>query len=142
MTLTFPNFGRSYDARRDLIRCWGYDSALEVACFVETSALCERRPETGKLEAAYLDAFDAAREQILAVAHKAYSQARPGPFLLAEADFCLQPASQRRQAAPQRPFFPSASSRARFPSLIDSRTCRLPPAIRTAACRAKVCPHW
>src|SRR3546814_2057400 len=74
MTLTFPKLSRSYDARRDLVRFWGYDSALEVAFFVETSALCKLRPETGKLEAAYLDAFDAAREQILAVAHKVYSQ--------------------------------------------------------------------
>src|SRR3546814_13680382 len=72
--LTFPNLSRSYDARRDLVRFWGYDSALEVAFFVETSALCKLRPETGKLEAAYLDAFDAAREQILAVAPKVYSQ--------------------------------------------------------------------
>lgn len=87
MTLTFPNLSRSYDARRDLVRFWGYDSALEVAFFVETSALCKLRPETGKVEAAYLDAFDAAREQILAVAHKVYSQARHSPFLLAEADF-------------------------------------------------------
>src|SRR3546814_17424538 len=96
--LTFPNLSRSYDARRDLVRFWGYDSALEVAFFVETSALCKLRPETGKLEAAYLAAFDAAREQILAVAHTVYSPARPGPFLLAEAAFCLPPASHPRPA--------------------------------------------
>src|SRR3546814_18341761 len=100
MTLTFPNLSRSYDARRDLVRFWGYDSALEVAFFVETSALCKLRPETGKLEAAYLDAFDAAREQILDYAHQVYSQARPGPFLLAEAELCPPPASPATQAAP------------------------------------------
>src|SRR3546814_16594509 len=98
MTLTFPNLSRSYDARRDLVRFWGYDSALEVAFFVETSALCKLRPETGKLEAAYLHAFDAAREQILAVAHTVYSQARHGPFLLAEADSCLPLSTPRPHA--------------------------------------------
>jgi hypothetical protein len=39
MALNFPNGSRSFDARRDLIRFWGYDSALEISFFVEMSAL-------------------------------------------------------------------------------------------------------
>lgn len=87
MALTFPNLSRSYDARRGLVRFWGYDSALEVAFLVEVGALCKLRPQTGDLEEAYLDAFDATREQVLAVARKVYSKARYGPFLLTATDF-------------------------------------------------------
>ena len=31
MTLDFPNESRSYDAKRNLVRFWGYDSALEIS---------------------------------------------------------------------------------------------------------------
>lgn len=87
MTLAFPNLSRSYDARRELVRFWGYDSALEVPFFVEAGALCKLIPQTSNLEAGYLDAFDASRERILDVARKVYSQARDGPFLLTATDF-------------------------------------------------------
>lgn len=38
MTLNFPNASRSYDETRNLIRFWGYDSALEICFFIEARA--------------------------------------------------------------------------------------------------------
>jgi hypothetical protein len=87
MTLNFPNGSRSYDARRNLIRFWGYDSALEISFFLEVSALCKLNPQTSNLEAGYLEAFDAARDRIHETARKVYSRARKGAYLLAAADF-------------------------------------------------------
>jgi hypothetical protein len=87
MTLNFPNGSRSYDARRNLIRFWGYDSALEISFFVEVSALYKLNPQTRNVEAGYLEAFDAARDRIHETARKAYSRARKGAYLLAAADF-------------------------------------------------------
>jgi hypothetical protein len=87
MTLNFPNESRSFDARRNLVRFWGYDSALEISFFVEAGALCKLNPKTRTGEAGYLDAFDAARDRIHETARKAYSRARKGTYLLAAADF-------------------------------------------------------
>ena len=87
MTLNFPNGSRSYDARRNLIRFWGYDSALEISFFLEVSALRELNPQTSNVEAGYLEAFDAARDRIHETARKVYSRARKGAYLLAAADF-------------------------------------------------------
>ena len=87
MTLNFPNGSRSYDARRDLIRFWGYDSALEISFFVEVSALCKLNPLTSNAEAGYLEAFDAARDRIHETARKVYSRSGKNAYLLAAADF-------------------------------------------------------
>jgi hypothetical protein len=87
MTLNFPNGSRSYDATRNLVRFWGYDSALEISFFVEVSALYKLHPQTRDVEAGYLEAFDAARDRIHETARKVYSRARKGAYLLAAADF-------------------------------------------------------
>ncbi len=87
MTLNFPNGSRSYDASRNLIRFWGYDSALEVSFFVEVSALIKLAPHTRNVEAGYLEAFDAARDRIHEVARKVHSRARKDVCLLEAADF-------------------------------------------------------
>jgi hypothetical protein len=87
MTLNFPNESRSYDAKKNLVRFWGYDSALEVPFFVEGVALCKLKPETKTVEAGYLDAFDAQRDRIHETARKVYSRTRKGSYLLAAADF-------------------------------------------------------
>ncbi len=87
MTLNFPNGNRSYDARRKLIRFWGYDSALEISFFMEVSALYKLNPQTRNVEAGYLEAFDAARDRIHETARKVYSRARKDAYLLAAADF-------------------------------------------------------
>jgi len=87
MTLNFPNTSRSYDTRRNLIRFWGYDSALEVTFFVELGALYKLDPQIRNEEAGYLEAFDAARDRIHEAARKVYSRTRKGAYLLAAADF-------------------------------------------------------
>ena len=87
MPLNFPNGSRSYDERRNLVRFWGYDSALEISFFVEVSALCKLVPQTRNLEAGYLEAFDAARDRIYEIARKVYSRNRQGAYLLAAVDF-------------------------------------------------------
>ena len=87
MTLVFPNHNRSYDERRMLVRFWGYDSALEIAFFIEASALHKLNPQTRNAEAGYLEAFDAARDRIHETARKVYSRAGDGAYLLAAADF-------------------------------------------------------
>jgi hypothetical protein len=87
MTVNFPNVSRSYDARRNLIRFWGYDSALEIPFFLEVSALFRLIPQTTDVEAGYLEAFDAARDRIHEAARKVYSRSHKGVYLLAAADF-------------------------------------------------------
>jgi len=87
MTLNFPNASRSYDETRNLVRFWGYDSALEICFFIEASALCKLMPQTGNMEADCLETFDAARERILEAARKTYARGRCGPYLLTAADF-------------------------------------------------------
>lgn len=87
MTLNFPNGSRSYDAKRNLIRFWAYDSALEISFLVEVSALHKLNPQTRNVEAGYLEAFDGARDQIREIARKVYSRTRQGTYLLAAADF-------------------------------------------------------
>lgn len=87
MSLNFPNESRSYDGRRDLVRFWGYDSALEVPFFVEVSALRKLSPQMKNVEAGYLEAFDVARNRIHQAARKVYSRARKGAYLLAATDF-------------------------------------------------------
>lgn len=86
MTLDFPNASRSYDARRNLVRFWGYDTAIEISFFVEAGAFCKLDPETDGMEAACLAAFDDARERVHAAARKAYAQGRKDAYLLAAAD--------------------------------------------------------
>ena len=87
MTLNFPNGSRSYDARKNLVRFWGYDSALEISFFIEVGALYKLNPQTRNVEEGYLEAFDAARDQIYETARKIYSRARKDAYLLAAADF-------------------------------------------------------
>jgi hypothetical protein len=54
---------------------------------VEAGALHKLSPQTGNLEAGYLEAFDTARDRIHETARKAYSRAHNGAYLLAAADF-------------------------------------------------------
>ncbi len=87
MTLNFPNRSRSYEERRNLVRFWGYDTALEISFFVEVSALFKLYPQTKNEEAGYLEAFDTARDRIHEAARKVYSKTRQGAYILAAADF-------------------------------------------------------
>ncbi|MEQ9172921.1 MAG: DUF1488 family protein [Rhodospirillales bacterium] len=89
MNLNFPNASRSFEAKRNRVRFWGYDSALEITFFVESSLLMKLCPDCGQGEAGVLKAFDAMIERIHGAAQKAYkgSRERSDIFVLAEAQF-------------------------------------------------------
>jgi len=87
MALGFPNRSRSYDARRNLIRFWGHDSALEISFFVEVAALRKLCSQTMDDEAAYLAAFETVRDRIHDAARSAYSRTQKDVYLLAATDF-------------------------------------------------------
>lgn len=74
MKLSFPNGSRSFDATRNRVRFWAYDSALELSFFVEESALRRLCPDMGSEEDDYLASFDFARKQIYAVADRIYGR--------------------------------------------------------------------
>jgi len=73
MRLAFPNECRSFDSKRNRVRFWGYDRAIEISFFVDAEALEKLNPEMGAAEAGMLEAFDAARERIQGVADYVYS---------------------------------------------------------------------
>jgi uncharacterized protein DUF1488 len=81
MTLTFPNPSRSFDATRNAVRFWGYDSAIECSFFVTRDAL-ERLPRLLPEELALLAAFDGNREQICRAATRVYSRGQRGSYEL------------------------------------------------------------
>ena len=89
MALSFPNQSRSFDATRNRVRFWGYDSAIEISFFVEEDALQRLSPAMSGAEAGFLKAFDAARKRIHEVADKVYVRGRKGTyaFILAAEDF-------------------------------------------------------
>lgn len=89
MTLTFPNPSRSFDATRNRVRFWGYDSAIEISFFVEAGALRHLCPEMNNVEAGFLEAFDDARKRIHEVADKVYVRSgnRSYAYSLAAEDF-------------------------------------------------------
>ena len=89
MSLSFPNPSRSFDAGRNRVRFWGYDSAIEVSFFVEADALKRLCPEMSSAEAGFLQAFDTARVRIHEVADKVYVHGGKGTYsyILAAKDF-------------------------------------------------------
>jgi hypothetical protein len=90
MTLSFPNPSRSFDANKNRVSFWGYDSVIEITFFVEAAALQKLYPETSDTEAGFLKAFDAVRKRIHEVAGNVYMRSRrKGSFTynLAAEDF-------------------------------------------------------
>lgn len=87
MALNFPNGSRSYDERRDLVRFWGHDEALEIAFFVNACALRKLFPSLLVGESGYLEAFDAALEKIHASARMVYTREGKDAYLLVASDF-------------------------------------------------------
>jgi hypothetical protein len=73
MALNFPNMSRSYDAAGNRVRFWGHDGTVEVAFFLETSALLRLFPDTPNIEFRILEAFDIAWDRIIAAARRVYS---------------------------------------------------------------------
>ena len=80
MKITFPNPSRSYDATKNQVRFWGYDSTIEITFFIEAEALQKLCPELRNVEAGFLDAFDATRKRIHQVADKVYSHGKSGSY--------------------------------------------------------------
>ena len=89
MAVNFPNLSRSFDAAKNRIRFWGYDSAMEISFFVEADALRKIDPETSNDEAGYLTTFDTARERIHEIANEVYGRGSKGSYtyVLAAAHF-------------------------------------------------------
>jgi hypothetical protein len=89
MRLCFPNPSRSFDAGRNRVLFWAYDSAIEVSFYVEADALMRLCPDMSSAEAGYLQAFDVARERIHEVANKIYGRGGKGTYsyILAAKDF-------------------------------------------------------
>ena len=87
MSLIFPNQSRSYDATRDAVRFWGYQSAMEYSFFVTTDALKKVQPDMRSDEAGFLDAFDVNRDRICAIAAVVYGRGRKGSYELVPTDF-------------------------------------------------------
>lgn len=89
MNLVFPNRSRSFEAIKNRIRFWGYDSAIEITFFVEGDALMKINPEAVSDERQLLDVFDNALEEIRGVANKVYQHGRERAYVyvLAAKDF-------------------------------------------------------
>ncbi|MDV4154116.1 DUF1488 domain-containing protein [Rhizobium brockwellii] len=86
MALIFPNRSRSFDEARKGVRFTGYDGMFEVRFLVEEAALGSAITQNST-EAAYLNAFDAARSAIQEAASRAYQHRRGNNFTLTAADF-------------------------------------------------------
>lgn len=87
MPLIFPNLSRSFDATRDAVRFWGYDSALECSFFVTRGALKQLVPNLFTGETDLLTAFDMDRERICWAATRVYSRGSRGSYELNASDF-------------------------------------------------------
>jgi hypothetical protein len=87
MTLHFPNRSRSYDARNKRVRFWGHDSAMEVAFYLEETAIFQLAPETASEEEEILTAFDANWSRIMKTADRAYEGTHQYSHVLAAKDF-------------------------------------------------------
>jgi hypothetical protein len=87
MSLSFPNDSRSYDATRQAVRFWGYDSAMEVSFFVTYEALKRLQSDLEHDQAAALVVFDRHRNAIYAAATKIYARGRKGSYELTAAEF-------------------------------------------------------
>lgn len=91
-SVIFPNQSRSFDGAKNRVRFWGYDSAIEISFFMETSALQKispDMPDRDDAEAGILQAFDAARDQIEKVADRLYLRSKKNAYAytLAAEDF-------------------------------------------------------
>lgn len=87
--LSFPNQCRGFDATRNRVQFWGYDTAIEISFFVTADALRKLSPAMSGTEAGVLEAFDGARERIHKVADKVYERGHKESYvyLLTAADF-------------------------------------------------------
>ena len=89
MKLSFPNPCRSFDATKNRICFWGYDSTIEVSFFVGMDGLKRLCPDMSDGETGFLQAFDAALKRIHEVADSVYVRGGDGScaYILTAGDF-------------------------------------------------------
>jgi len=89
MALNFPNPSRSFEAKHNRVRFWGYDSAIEITFFIPTDALLKICPEADSAEMGLLEAFDCTLERIHKIAREVYQRSREHSYAycLAAKDF-------------------------------------------------------
>jgi hypothetical protein len=76
VALSFPNRERSYEARKDRVRFWGYDGSIEITFFIHADVLAGLVPERQNPNERALETFDNLTERIYAAANKVYSKRR------------------------------------------------------------------
>lgn len=89
MALRFPNPSCSFDASKNRVDFWGYDSVIEVSFHIEAEALKKLCPQMDDAEAGLLKAFINLRKRIQAVAAEAYRKNRKvsNAYVLTARDF-------------------------------------------------------
>ena len=87
MAISFPNYSRSYDTTRRVVRFWGYDGAMETSFFVSGEALKQIQPDMQFDEVGVLRAFDLNRALICTTAAKVYKRGHKGSYDLLREDF-------------------------------------------------------
>jgi Protein of unknown function (DUF1488) len=87
MKLSFPNTSRTYDVSRRTIRFTGYFAIFEIVFDLDQAALMRMSPKAAADEASLLDAFDANRGRIEAVANTVYWRQRKDYCQLSLRDF-------------------------------------------------------
>lgn len=81
MTLNFPNESRSFEAKRNRVRFWGYDHAVEITFFMEGRALLKLCPGVDPAEGGFLEAFDSMLERIHEIAKSVYERSRERSYV-------------------------------------------------------------
>ena len=71
--MMFASHRRTYDAKRQAVRFYGYDSATPCSFFITAETLRRVHPEMIHSEAGMLEAFDSNRNLICAMAARLYS---------------------------------------------------------------------
>lgn len=79
--LNFINPTRSFDKENNYVRFWGCDGTIEVACFLEASALQLINPDVEQTELGFLKEFDSSISRIHEVAQKVYSRSARGTYV-------------------------------------------------------------
>ena len=91
MKLNFPNPSRSYDAAKNRVCFWGYDSTIEVSFYIEVDALLRLCPGMSGAEKEFIKAFDSVLSRIHKAANKVYIEGGKGKgsyaYMLATNDF-------------------------------------------------------
>ena len=89
MAVIFPNPCRSFDANKNRVQFWGYDSTIEISFFIEGEALKMLCPDTTSTEAGYLKAFDTGLTRIHKTAGNMHVRSNKGSYsyILTVGDF-------------------------------------------------------